>query len=274
MHCILTALKAESDPIIKHFGLKRSNSFDFPVFEDQTKDLFLIGLGVGKRKIESRIKNFIKSGKYSYVQFINIGIAGSNKDYSEIGDLLLINKIIDESSNLSYYPDILIDHKMVEGALTTVEKVADDINSHHDSLVDMEASEIFKVCSRITPIHHIAFIKIVSDHMQFEQVKLTGNVISSLITTKLEVIKTFLENFNSLLKNDQPILSQIDLDWIHNNKRQLLLTETQTKQLTDKTKYYRLKNNKLPLPDRILIKPESKVVRKRIFTDICETLTK
>ena len=56
----------------------------------------------------------------------------------------MINKIIDESSNLSYYPDILIDHKMVEGALTTVEKVADDINSHHDSLVDMEASEIFK----------------------------------------------------------------------------------------------------------------------------------
>ena len=50
--------------------------------------------------------------------------------------------------------------------------------------------------------------------MQFEQVKLTGNVISSLITTKLKVIKTFLENFNSLLKNDQPILSQIDLDWI------------------------------------------------------------
>ena len=48
MQCILTALKAESDPIIKHFGLKRSNSFDFPVFEDQTKDLFLIGLGVGK----------------------------------------------------------------------------------------------------------------------------------------------------------------------------------------------------------------------------------
>ena len=90
MQCILTALKAESDPIIKHFGLKRSNSFDFPVFEDQTKDLFLIGLGVGKRKIESRIKNFIKSGKYSYVQFINIGIAGSNKDYSEIENDLIV----------------------------------------------------------------------------------------------------------------------------------------------------------------------------------------
>ena len=138
----------------------------------------------------------------------------------------------------------------------------------------MEASEIFKVCSRITPIHHIAFIKIVSDHMQFEQIKLTGNVISSLITTKLEVIKTFLENFNSLLTNDQPILSQIDLDWIHNNKRQLLLTETQTKQLTDKAKYYRIKHNNLPFPDLKLGKPDSKIERKRIFTNICETLTK
>ena len=69
-------------------------------------------------------------------------------------------------------------------------------------------------------------------------------------------------------------LQQMNIIDDYCNKRQLLLTETQTKQLTDKTKYYRLKNNKLPLPDQILIKPESKVVRKRIFTDICETLTK
>jgi len=274
MQCILTALKAESEPLIDYFRLNKSKSFDFPVFENKALDLSLIGLGVGKAKIEPRIKEFMNSVEYSFIQFINIGIAGSAETYSEIGELLLINKIIDENFGLSYYPDILIDHKMVESKLTTVEKVVNDKDNQYDSLVDMEASEIFKVCSRILPVHNVAFIKVVSDHMQIDPIKLSGNMISSLITDKLGVIKIFLDRFNSLKTLDHPILSQMDIDWIYKNKRQLLLTETQTKQLTDKAKYYRIKHNNLPFPNLKLGKPDSKIERKRIFTNICETLTK
>ena len=274
MQCILTALKAESEPLIDYFRLSKSKSFDFPVFENEALDLSLIGLGVGKAKIEPRIKEFMNSIEYSFIQFINIGIAGSDETYSEIGELFLINKIIDENSGLSYYPDILIDHKMVESKLTTVEKVVNDKDNQYDSLVDMEASEIFKVCSRILPVHNVAFIKVVSDHMQIDPIKLSGNMISSLITDKLGVIKIFLDRFNSLKTVDHPILSQMDIDWIYKNKRQLLLTETQTKQLTDKAKYYRIKHNNRPFPNLKLGKPDSKIERKRIFTNICETLTK
>ena len=47
MQCILTALKAESKPLIDYFRLSKSKSFDFPVFENEALDLSLIGLGVG-----------------------------------------------------------------------------------------------------------------------------------------------------------------------------------------------------------------------------------
>ena len=33
------------------------------------------------------------------------------------------------------------------------------------TLVDMEAHEIFSICSKFVPVHDISIIKIVSDHM-------------------------------------------------------------------------------------------------------------
>ena len=83
MQCILTALKAESDPLIASFNLSRSSSFDFPVFVNSTREIYLIGLGVGKSKVEYRIKKFIDKINEPLMQFINIGVAGSNRSFSE-----------------------------------------------------------------------------------------------------------------------------------------------------------------------------------------------
>ena len=53
MQCLLTALKAESQPLIDNFDLKKDLSFPFPVFKRD--DLYLIEIGMGKRKIKERI---------------------------------------------------------------------------------------------------------------------------------------------------------------------------------------------------------------------------
>ena len=44
MQCILSALKAESDPLVNYFQLKRHSSSKFPVFVNN--DLYLIGIGI------------------------------------------------------------------------------------------------------------------------------------------------------------------------------------------------------------------------------------
>ena len=76
MQCILTALKAESQPLINHFNLKRDTSFQFPVFKNN--NLYLVGLGVGKKNIRNRIETFLNQNNPDLIQFINIGIAGGN----------------------------------------------------------------------------------------------------------------------------------------------------------------------------------------------------
>jgi hypothetical protein len=70
MQCLLTALKAESQPLIDHFGLTKDSSFLFPVFKRD--NLYLIGIGVGKKRIKDRIETFCKHFIHEKIQFINI----------------------------------------------------------------------------------------------------------------------------------------------------------------------------------------------------------
>ena len=60
LQCLITALKAESDPFIQHLRLKRDNALDFPYFVNQKLNVGLIGVGVGKKNIKSRINDFLK----------------------------------------------------------------------------------------------------------------------------------------------------------------------------------------------------------------------
>ena len=50
MQCILSALKSESEPFIKFYNLEKDSRFSFPVFRN--KDLYLLGIGVGKKYIK------------------------------------------------------------------------------------------------------------------------------------------------------------------------------------------------------------------------------
>ena len=45
MICILSALKAESDPLINYFKLAKDTSFSFPVFLNNNIALVAIGVG-------------------------------------------------------------------------------------------------------------------------------------------------------------------------------------------------------------------------------------
>ena len=92
VQCILTALKYESEPIIDHYGLARDKTFDFPVF--RSGSMVLLGIGVGKKFIKTRICEFYaqKQSDEEY-QFVNIGIAGGNPANTALCGCSMVNKI-------------------------------------------------------------------------------------------------------------------------------------------------------------------------------------
>ena len=71
----------------------------------------------------------------------------------------MINKILDDSSDKKYYPEIIIDHGLNESSITTVGTPVLDGGKKYDTLVDMEAHEIFSTCSKFVPVHDISIIK-------------------------------------------------------------------------------------------------------------------
>ena len=271
MQCILTALKAESQPLISHFNLKRDTLFQFPVFKNN--NLYLVGLGVGKKNIRNRIETFLNQNNPDLIQFINIGIAGGNPKSTKIGDSYLLHKIKDETTGKTYYPDILIKHNFEEISLVTVENVISDGEGVYKGLVDMEASEIFKICSSLVPVHRLAFLKIVSDYMNSEFEQIIAHPISNLISHQLNSIELFLSQFERMLNEDAPILSEKDIKWIDETVKQMSLTETQYQQLLQFAKGFRLRKTGLPFPDVEKNPPSNKTTQKHHFKNICAKLS-
>ena len=271
MQCILTALKAESQPLNNHFNLSRDTSFQFPVFKNN--DIYLIGLGVGKKNIKNRIVTFLNQNNPNLIQFINIGIAGGNPKSSKIGDSYLLHKIKDETTGKTYYPDILINHNFEEISIVTVESVISDGECIYKGLVDMEASEIFKICSSLVPVHRLAFIKIVSDYMNNEFEQNIAHPISKLISHQLNSIESFLLQLEKMFNEETPILSEKDIKWINETVQQNSLTETQYQQLLRFAKGFRLRKTGLPFPDIKKNALSNKTTQKHHFKTICAKLS-
>ena len=271
MQCILSALKSESQPFIDHYNLVRDNKFQFPVFRN--KDLFLIAIGVGKKLIEYRISHFFKNVNQRRFQFINIGFAGGKKGNHMLGDVYIINKINDDKSQNSYFPDILYKHSYQETELTTVHKEITDGGVAYRSLVDMEASEIFRVCSKLSPIHNIAFIKVVSDFMDKEIESYNKEYFSNLIKENLRGINLVVKNMK-LIENINPnILDHEDEEWLKQVIYNLRLTKSQSLILEKYLKGKKNRNSQKPHPLVPEFEHASKSERNKKFQNICEKLT-
>ena len=268
MQCILTALKAESDPLIDHFNLKKEKGFNYPVFSNN--DIFLIGVGIGKHNIKNRINYFMSFIGDVQVQFINIGIAGAKKNNAELGELYCIHKIIDDSLNKSFFPDMLINFRAEERAITTVDKEVNDGGYRYDTLVDMEASEIFKVCSKLVPLQNLLFMKIVSDFMNFSSGRLEYGQIVEFIKNRIDIIEKYLYDFKTLMNIHNPILTINDQNWIQLLVKTLLLTKTQNLNFIKIMKGYRLRNPGISFPNLNISRPTSKAHRNKVYEKICE----
>ena len=272
IQCLITALKAESVPFIQHFKLKRDDTFDFPFFTNHETNIALVGVGVGSKNISSRVNDFFDFQKYDNVQFINVGIAGGNKRRTKIGQLFLINEIMDASSINRYYPDILTDHTLTEGSINSVKNPIIDNQNEYDFLVDMEAYEVFSICSKLVPLHNIAILKLVSDHMDDHVNTLDHETISSLINEQMAKISIFIERFKLIGEMKKPLLSKVDMDWIAKNKDKYYLTTAQVGLLVNFVKGYRINNMRGSLPVINAGQPSTKLDQKNTFRDIREKL--
>ena len=270
MQCILSALKSESQPFIDYYKLERDNKFRFPVFRN--KDFYLIAVGVGKKLIKHRVKHFYQNVKKRPIQFINIGFAGGHKANHRLGDVFIINKINDKKTQNSYFPDILYKHSFKEIEITTVQREITDGGEGYKGLVDMESAEIFRVCSKFSPIHDIAFIKVVSDFMDREIKNFDKECFSRLIKNNLREINFLINSIKSIEKINPNILDQSDEKWLKQATSRLCLTKSQSIMLEKYLKGNKIRNSEIFYPIIPEFDQNSKSERNKLFQGILAEL--
>ena len=271
MQCILSALKSESEPFIKFYNLEKDRRFSFPVF--RKKDLYLVGIGVGKKYIEKRVSSFIQKMNNLPIQFINVGLAGGKKGIHTIGDVFIINKIKDENSKKLYFPDILYKHRFQESEVSTVCNEITNGGVEFTGLVDMESSEIFKVCSKLSSVHNLIFLKVVSDYMDKSFGNFNKDYFSNLIKLNIKKIDVLIKNSYLIDYEYHEILNEHDQQWLVQTIKMLRLTKTQGLMIEKYFKGKKIRNPNYVYPKTFTNRPKNKFERNQIFKKICEELT-
>lgn len=188
---ILCALRCEARPLIEEFGLKRNLAVrQFEIFE--SNELRLIISGIGKIRAAAATAYLLaRSEDLSSELFFNIGICGGKLEFA-IGDLFLINKIVDDTLGKQFYSDLLVRHGLHEAALQSFDSpmVASNMEDPDFDLADMEGSAFFEVASIFLGPHQIFCLKIVSDHLDAEPI--SEDLVQSLISKNLESLCSFI----------------------------------------------------------------------------------
>ncbi|MCH7764252.1 MAG: hypothetical protein IIB95_11040 [Candidatus Marinimicrobia bacterium] len=160
----ITALQAEAQPLILFYQLEKKQ-LNKKLFYFQKGEIVCLTTGVGAKNVRKRLSVFLEKMDNNNTILINVGIAGGNSDHTEIGEMFLVNQIMNEENNKVYDLEMLLKTWLRELPLTTVNAGVVNGGKDYNGLVDMEAAAIVETSLQFIPIQRMVFLKIVSDYM-------------------------------------------------------------------------------------------------------------
>lgn len=160
---IFSAFYAEAKNIIDHYGLKKEKSPEtvrFDVFANDS--IRLVITGVGEINAAAAVSNI--GGAYGISpddEILNVGCGAGFGNETCLGSIFLGNKLTEQMTGRTFYPDMLMKTNLMECEIVTVARV---LNEGRDSVVyDMEAAAVYQAAAFFVGQHRMHFIKLVSD---------------------------------------------------------------------------------------------------------------
>lgn len=220
---IITAIYAEAHPFITRFQLKKNVSHTrFQVFQNTETDICLIISGTGSIPAAVAVSSIcIEYGTGHGNFLINVGICAGirntniddPKNIDQVGELFLCNKIIEQITGKTFYPDILYRHSFPEAQIVTGAKPytktdQDNLKKADFYLYDMEAAAIYQAGAYYFGPHQMSFLKIISDNGNAGNV--TSAQIEQLINRNIESIADYITELQtiSLLERQENIFQE------------------------------------------------------------------
>lgn len=198
---VFCAFYGECSGLIKHYNLKKCQTdkyYRFDVFENENQPVRIILTGQGSVMAAAAVSGAasffgIKAGD----AIINVGTCAG--DY-EPGQVFICNKITEEATGRTFYPDMILRSGLPERGLVTVPVVINkpiheyvNKDSHNMALYDMEAAAIYQAANLYVGPHRIGFVKVVSDNGDIEG--LTPDFIKKLMAEAVDEIASYVDMF-------------------------------------------------------------------------------
>lgn len=259
MLTIITALYCEAQPIIQQYHLKKDNSITkFQVFENETIRLIITDTGSIHAAVGvTYLSTCYPPGSSDFL--INIGVCAAADSSIYTGSIFLCNKIVEETSGRSFYPDLLLKHPFVESSIGTCSNVwhasesasnmeqsrlqsdtgyDEQMNGMKVKLYDMEAAGIYQACTYFYQPHQVSFIKIVSDYGTED--KLSPQKITELVENSMPGIAAWLQQLEQAEFKDDPLFTLEEETCMKNMAEHFHCTVTMEHQLKQQLQYYKL----------------------------------
>ena len=188
----IVATSSEARPIIDFYRLKKKEVSNFVIYNNDAISLTISGIG----KINAAMSithTFHEFNQQKNNVWINLGLAGHKN--KKIGDIFLVDKIIDNETQEKKYPIIIDNCKIEQQSCITFNK--ENFN-YTKSLYDMEVSGFFFGCEKYTIKEFIHSIKIISDNENKKITFSNKEVIKNLFIKRIEKIDLFKKKIYSI----------------------------------------------------------------------------
>ena len=198
---VFCAFYGECSGLIKHYNLKKRQTdkyYRFDVFENENQPVRIILTGQGSVMAAAAV-----SGAASFFgikaedAIINVGTCAG--DY-EPGQVFICNKITEEATGRTFYPDMILRSSLPERELVTApvvirKSIHEYVNkdSYDMVLYDMEAAAIYQAANLYVGPHRMGFVKVVSDNGDIEG--LTPDFIKGLMAEAVDEIASYVDMF-------------------------------------------------------------------------------
>lgn len=250
---IFTALFYEAKPIIEYYDLEKNvTCTQFQVFENDEIRLVITGQGnIAAAVAVSHIFTYFEVKASDYL--INIGccahVAIDRGDHAKTGQMFLCNKITDQCTGFTYYPDIIENTSITEAAVITGNKIYTGSDTMPDGLMneiqlyDMESAAIYQAATYYIGPHQMAYLKIISDKGigQKNADLIEPTFISLLMKQNLNSIHTFLMRIHKVcIERDSDSNYELDLEATEKLSTQLHCSIVMKNQLHQMLTYCRL----------------------------------
>lgn len=196
---LFTALYCEADIFIKKFRLEKIlENVRFQEFYQEEAGIRLTVTGVGEIAAATAVSSVCATYKpQEEDMLLNVGtcshIAGNP-------GVFLCNKILEQATGKTFYPDILYRHNLQEESIVTGMLPCNSEENFDGNLYDMEAAAIYQAGAYFFGPHQMMFLKVVSDQVAAAEVSKEN--VHHLMETYQETLFDFIGGLPAITYGD------------------------------------------------------------------------